>query len=167
MNKVLLKAALIAGATRLPGYAPTAAVFDNHQGFGRVNLDAVLSPLKPVSSQFIEVKPGLKTGEIHAIQIKVKSGKAPLRVTMAYSDFPAENNRPSLVNNLNLIVTAPGGRRHIGNQSREKALTCDVRNNVEVVHIQTPTAGTWKIEVVGANVPKGPQDFALVCRAHV
>jgi subtilisin family serine protease len=159
----LLKAAIIAGATRLPGYAPAGAILDNHQGFGRVNLDAVLSPPRPASSQFVEVKPGLRTGEVHEMQIKVKSGKAPFRVTLAYSDYPGE----SLVNNLNLIATAPDGARYIGNQPAGKPPTFDARNNVEVVHVQKPGAGAWRIEVVGSNVPHGPQDFALVYTAHV
>jgi hypothetical protein len=43
----------------------------------------------------------------------------------------------------------------------------DVRNNVEVVHVHKPVDGAWTIEVVGSNVPQGPQDFALVYVAHI
>jgi len=159
----LLKATLIVGATRLPGYAPAGAVLDDHQGFGRVNLAAVLAPPKPASSTFVEVKPGLRTGEVHAIQIKLKSRKAPLRITLAYSDFPGEH----LVNNLNLIVTAPDKTKYIGNQSAGKPPKFDAKNNVEVVHVQKPGKGTWRIEVVGSDIRHGPQDFALVYTAHV
>ncbi len=159
----LLKAALIAGATRLPGYAEPPVVFDNHQGFGRVNVDAVLAPEKPASTRFFEVSPGLKTGEVHAMPIRIKSGSAPLRVVLAYSDYPGE----SLVNDLNLILTAPDGTKRTGNQSPEKTLTLDAANNVEVIHIRKPQAGAWKLEVVGSNVPQGPQPFALVVIAHV
>jgi hypothetical protein len=38
----------------------------------------------------------------------------------------------------------------------------DNKNNVEAVHIDEPTPGEWRLEVVGANVPQGPQAFALV-----
>jgi hypothetical protein len=63
--------------------------------------------------------------------------------------------------------SALNGMRGRGNQSAGNALTLDARNNVEVVHVRKPVGGTWKIEVVGSNVPHGPQDFALVLMAHV
>lgn len=159
----LLKAALITGATRLSGYAPKGALVDNHQGYGRVNIDAVLSPPKPATTQFLEVKPVLSTGEVHTIEVKVKSGGVPLRVTLAYSDYPG----PSLVNNVNLLVNAPDGKTYVGNQKAGGPMTFDVRNNVEVVHVQIPVAGTWRIQVVGSNIPQGPQGFALVYIGHL
>jgi subtilisin family serine protease len=164
----LLKAAIIAGATRLPGCAPAGAVLDCHQGFGRVNLDAVLAPPKPATSRFAEVKPGLRTGEIHTFLLQVKSGNAPLRVVLAYSDFPGspDDSGSKLVNNLNLVLTAPNGTRYNGNQPRPNGGEFDARNNVEVVHVQKPAAGDWRVEVVGFNVPHPPQDFALVSIAH-
>ena len=77
----------------------------------------------------------------------------------AYSDYPGT----TLINNLNLIVTGPDGRRYTGNQhNRVKALVLDGRNNVEVVHIGKAKAGTWTIDVVASNVTQGPQDHALV-----
>ncbi|HXJ93672.1 MAG TPA: S8 family serine peptidase [Terriglobia bacterium] len=147
----LLKAALIAGATRLRGYAPKTAVADNHQGFGRVNLDAVLAPAAPASVRFLEVKPGLRTGELHSVDVEVKSSQTPLRVVLAYTDYPGR----ALVNNLNLIVHSPSGKDYAGNSA------VDSTNNVEVVHVAKPAAGLWQIRVVGSNVPQGPQDFAL------
>jgi len=159
----LLKATLIAGATRLQGYAPKGAVLDQHQGFGRVNIDAVLAPPEPASATFLQMKPGLSTGQLHTLEVKVKSGDAPLRVALAYSDYPG----PSLVNNLNLIVRAPDGKTYPGNQKAGGPMNFDVRNNVEVVHVQKPVDGAWTIEVVGSNVPQGPQDFALVYVAHI
>ena len=94
----LLKATLIAGATRLAGYGPASAVVDTHQGYGSVNLDAVLAPSAPTNVRFNEGKPGLESGDIRAIQVKLKSGSAPLRVVLAYSDYPGV----SLVNNLKI-----------------------------------------------------------------
>ncbi|HEY8369980.1 MAG TPA: hypothetical protein VIM86_11775 [Thermodesulfobacteriota bacterium] len=38
----------------------------------------------------------------------------------------------------------------------------DARNNVEVVQVAAPEPGRWTIEVVGSNVPEGPQPHALV-----
>lgn len=159
----LLKACLVAGAVRLSGYGERGAVVDNEQGFGRLDLDSVLSPQKPASSRFFEVSPGLKTGKVHSQELTVKSNARPLRVALAYSDFPG----PALVNDLNLIVTAPDGSKVAGNQRRGAAPGLDARNNVEIVHVAKPAAGKWTVEVVASNVPEGPQDFALVAVGHL
>jgi hypothetical protein len=158
----LLKAALIAGATRLQGYAPAGVVIDNNQGYGRVNIDAVLSPSQPASAEFIEVKPGLKTGEIWTQEVNIQSGNVPLRITLAYIDYPG----PSLVNNLNMIVYSPDGKKFVGNQPESGSMSIDTNNNVEVVHIQMPVAGKWRVEIIGSNVSQSPQDFALVYLEH-
>lgn len=157
-SAALVKATLICGATRLGGYAPLGSVADNHQGFGRVNLDAVLSPASPARMAFEDVDTGLNTGEIHEWRLKVKSSAVPLRVTLAYTDFPG----PNLVNNLNLIMVAPDGTRYAGNQTPGAPLQPDSRNNVEVAVVPAPASGEWKVQVIGSNVPHGPQDFALV-----
>ena len=162
-SAALLKAALIAGATRLAGYAPTGAVVDNQQGYGRVNLDTVIAPQAPASSRFTEVRPGLKTGQLSSRKLTVKSNGRPLRIALAWSDAPG----PTLVNNLNLIVTAPDGRKFVGNQRRNGPLTLDATNNAELVHVEKATAGVWRVDVVGSNVARGPQDFALVSIGHV
>ncbi len=162
-SAALLKATLIAGATRLAGYGDPGAVVDNDQGYGRVNLDAVLAPPAPIESEFVEVAPGLRTGEIYTTDIDLKSADAALRVVMAYSDYPGS----SLVNNLNLILAAPSGKRYVGNQAAGAAMTLDGKNNVEVIHIANPEPGRWQLQVVGSNIPHGPQDFALVYLAHL
>ena len=160
----LLKATLVAGATRLSGQAPTTgSVCDNNQGFGRVNLDAVLSPVAPVRAKFTEVTPGLATGASWSQTIKVTASGSGLRIVLAYSDFPGSN----LVNNLNLIVTSPTGKRFVGNQRTSGAAALDTRNNVEVVQENAAAAGDWNVRVVGSSIPKGPQDFAIVALGRV
>ena len=93
----------------------------------------------------------------------VKSGDLPLRITMVYSDYPG----PTLVNNLNLMLTAPDGTRHVGNQKPGNLMTMDVTNNVEVINIDNPLSGNWLIDIVASNVSQGPQDFALVYSANI
>jgi subtilisin family serine protease len=161
-SAALLKAALIAGATRLAGYGPPGAVVDNEQGYGRVNLDGVIAPQSPASSRFVDARTGLRTGQLESLELTVKSDGSPLRVVLAYSDRPG----PSLVNNLNLVVTAPDGHTFVGNQRRNGSPTVDTTNNVELVHVPKPSAGAWRVDVVGSNVPQGPQDYALVAIAH-
>jgi subtilisin family serine protease len=155
-SAALIKAALIAGATRVKGSA-AGTVCDNHQGFGRINLDAVLDP-RPAAARFLDVKQGLTTGKMRTYKLTVKSSAVPLRVVMAYSDYPG----PKLVNNLNLIVTSPSGTRYTGNSAKAGAIQMDVTNNVEAIRISRPAKGEWQVQVLASNVPQGPQDYALV-----
>ena len=88
--------------------------------------------------------------------------RGPLRIALAWSDAPG----PTIVNNLNLIVTGPKGHKFVGNQRRNGPPTLDGTNNVELVHVEKPAAGVWTVDVVGSNVARGPQDFALVSIGH-
>ena len=106
-------------------------MFDNSQGFGRVNLDGVVQPKKPGKVVFVDESASLKTGETHIEKINVKSGEVPLVVVLAYSDFPGSK----LINNLNLIVRGPNGVT-AGNQSPNTSPNLDANNNVEVVRIR-------------------------------
>jgi hypothetical protein len=153
-SAALLKALLIAGAERLPKTAPAGVILDPHQGYGRVNLDRSLKrPLHLGEGR------GLNTGEKSTTTITVPAGNGHLRIAMCYSDFPGE----TLINNLNVIVTEPSGKRHTGNQktTANASLALDSTNNVEVVDIPSAKAGKWTVDVVAGNVPSGPQDFAL------
>ena len=152
----LLKALLIASTVRLTVTGPKRVV-DNDQGYGLINLASALKPSKSRKLRMHNVSPGLSTGEAWNRTIRV-SGSAPLRVVLAYSDFPG----PALVNNLNLMVTAPDGTRFVGNQAQSGSVTLDSANNVELVDVPSAATGEWRIDVVGANVPEGPQEFALV-----
>jgi serine protease AprX len=153
-SAALMKAVLIAGAQRLPNTAPNGTILDNDQGFGRVNLDRSLK--KPLCT--VEGTP-LQTGEKSTTTVTVPSGGGNLRIAMAYTDFPGD----TLINNLNLIVTAPSGTRYTGNQktSAGGSLALDADNNVEVVDITNAAAGKWTIDVVASSVSPGPQDFGL------
>ncbi|MGA7180517.1 MAG: S8 family serine peptidase [Thiobacillaceae bacterium] len=152
-SAALVKALLIAGATRVPKTAPTGAIVDNHQGFGRVNLDgSTKTPLATIDG------PGLSTGQKSTFAIQVPSAGKTLRVSMCYSDFPGD----TLVNNLNLIVTSPSGKRYTGNQPTSGGtLAMDSSNNTEVVVVKKAAKGNWTVDVVASNVSMGSQDFGL------
>lgn len=149
----LLKALLIAGAQRLAGTAPAASIADNHQGFGRVNLDRALRrPLAAIEGH------GLTTGQKASFKIKVPVAGKTLRMVLAYTDAPG----PALVNNLNLLVTSPSGKLYTGNQPTSGGLLrLDTTNNIEVIHHRNAGKGDWTVEVVASNVGQGPQDFAF------
>ena len=157
-SAALIKATLIAGARRLPNPGAGDVLADNDQGFGRVNLQAVLAPDKPASVEFIDVAEALETGEVWDHNFVISSSEVPLRIVLCYSDYPGQN----LVNNLNLIITSPDGTRHVGNLSGAGDMTMDTTNNVEVIQLNSPSPGNWKIQVIASNVPESAQDFALV-----
>jgi subtilisin family serine protease len=152
-SAALLKALLIAGAQRLPKTAAAGTLLDNHQGFGRVNLDrSVKKVLATVDGT------GLKTGGKATVSVAVPAGQKTLRIVMCYSDFPGS----ALINNLNMIVTSPAGKKMVGNQrTGSTGLSLDATNNVEVIQVGKAKSGTWTVDIVGSNVAKGPQDFAL------
>ncbi|KQZ45129.1 S8 family serine peptidase [Duganella sp. Root1480D1] len=152
-SAALLKALLIAGVERLPKVASSATLLDNHQGFGRVNLDRSLAGI-----QVLVEGAGLKTGQKASQTVKVASTGKTLRIVLAYTDYPGT----ALVNNLNLIVTDPAGKRYVGNQgSAANSLLLDNTNNVELLHVPKARKGTWTVDVVASNIVHGPQDFAL------
>ena len=150
----LVKAMLIAGADRLSGTASAGRLADNAQGFGRVNLDGSLKrPLATIEGT------GLSTGDKSTFTVSVPSANKTLRIALAYSDAPGE----TLVNNLNLMVTDPSGKRFVGNQaaSSSTVLTFDTTNNAEVIQVNNAKKGMWTIDVIASNVSRDPQDFAL------
>ncbi len=153
-SAALMKALLIAGAKRLPGTATAGTLLDSHQGFGRVDLDRSLRRVLAT----IEGD-GLTTGDGSTASLTVSTASKTLRVVMAYTDYPGD----TLINNLNLFVTAPDGTRYVGNHraSASNAMTLDATNNVELVQVSNAKKGTWTIEVVASNVSAGPQDYAI------
>ena len=80
----LLKAAVIAGAVKLPGISAATAPADNHQGYGCINLDNIIAPPGPAKAYFLDSKKSLNTGESFAINVKIISAKVPFKVVLVY-----------------------------------------------------------------------------------
>jgi len=171
----LLKAALIAGAMDVG-----AAGFGNgDEGWGRVNLDNVCffsTPTRDLSRTRLWNRPngaGLREGESDVYSLSVAAGR-PLKVVLVWSDPPPSDGAgPALVNDLDLSVEAPGGALYRGNVFSDGASVTggspDAVNNVEVVFLPSPAAGTYTLTVHAAEVPGNPllpesdrQGYALV-----
>ena len=158
-SAALVKATLIAGAQRLPSVRYPGRVVDPEQGFGRLDLASILTPKAPSRAEFADELRAPETGGTVERELAVTAAGAPLRIVLAYSDPPGER----LVNDLNLIVTRPDGRRYVGNQHEDvPEPKTDASNNVEAVHVAAPIAGTWRVAVVGSEVRQRPQTYALV-----
>jgi len=133
-----------------------------HEGWGRVDVANATDN----SHQFVEATPGLSTGGSASYPFTLSSG-TPFKVSLVWSDYAStEAAAQNLVNDLDLIVTAPGGQQYRGNVFSggwsQTGGSADRVNNVENVYVQSPAAGTWTVQVSGYNVPNGPQPYALV-----
>lgn len=135
---------------------------NSHEGWGLVNLAAATNG----TQEYLDVTSGLGTGGSAVYQYVLTAGQ-PLKVTLAWSDAPSTAAAAiNLVNDLDLVVTSPGGATYRGNVFSggwsQTGGSADRRNNVENVYVQSATAGTWTVQVSGFNVPTGPQPYALV-----
>lgn len=128
---------------------------NNHQGWGRVNLETLVN----ANLQLVDEKVGLKTGDVRSV--RVTKGANPLKITLAYSDAPASANaQKTLVNNLDLMVVGPDGKQYFPNGKSSP----DSVNNMEQIDI-ADGSGSFEVKVMGNNIPQGKngaQPFALV-----
>ncbi|MBN1593844.1 MAG: S8 family serine peptidase, partial [Candidatus Coatesbacteria bacterium] len=165
-SNALLKAVLVNCAQNMTGYYTDGDIPSNGQGWGRVRLDNTLH-FSDDDLQLIVVDEttGLSTSEDTIFEYQV-DGSSRLEVTLVWTDYPGEvYSNPSLVNDLDLVVSGPSGTfkgsNYESGQSKEGG-SADHLNPVESVQINSPEAGSYTITVTGYNVPEGPQSFALV-----
>lgn len=170
-SAALVRATLVNSAVQMT--APPA-VPGNCQGWGRVLLDDAL--FFPGDARRLWVKDGLQfpvgsTGRNKVYRFAVAAGQ-PFKVTLAWTDFPSTPAAmPHLNNDLDLMVTGPGGVVWRGNVFSAGQSTTggafDRRNTLEQVLLPAPAAGTYEVRVDDFNVPDGPQPLAIVVTGDV
>lgn len=169
----LIKATLLNSTVDMTGIAGYPG---NQEGWGLLRLDNTL--FFPGSARNLRVwdsrnSDGLNTGDSRTHDLPLASNAQSLKVTLAWSDAPgAVAAATPLVNNLDLTVTSPDGTQtFLGNQFAAGVSTtggaADNLNNVEMVLINNPAPGTWRITVNGTavNVGNPGQGYALVATA--
>ncbi|MCB0099149.1 MAG: S8 family serine peptidase, partial [Caldilineaceae bacterium] len=135
-----------------------------HEGWGRINLAGATAG----NAQFVDEASGIGTGGSATYQYSVNTAGSALKVSLVWSDSAStETAAANLVNDLDLVVTAPNGTTvYRGNVFSggwtQTGGSADRVNNVENVYVQAAATGTWTVQVSGFNVPSGPQPFALV-----
>lgn len=143
----LLKALLINGAQSLNGLTGG--------GFGILDFAGTVLALKEHTFSFAVGDPGLGEGERVGYEVTVRDDNTPLKITLCWTDPTAVTGTASvLVNDLDLVVEGPDGRRYLGNDFEKRGLP-DRLNNVEQVNIQRPAPGRYKISVTGIKVSRG------------
>jgi len=167
-SAALLKATLLNGAKDVTGIS--AAIPNHHEGWGRVNITASLrhSPGPNESElRYIDHPTGLGQAESHSFQVRVSNSSEPLKVTLTWTDYPGNVLSPkNLINDLHLRVVSPDPQiAYKGNvMSNGVSLSggsYDTTNNVEKVIIANPVPGIYTIQILGSDIPMGPQPFAI------
>lgn len=144
----------------------TPDIPNNNEGFGRVLLDDALYFDGDTRELRVEQDGGVSTSETRVYQYEIDSSSTPFEVALVWTDAPAASGAGvALVNDLDLVVTAPGGTVYLGNRlSAGQSTTggsADRRNVEELFRLDSPPVGIYSIEVRGFNTPQGPQPFAL------
>lgn len=168
----LLKAMLINSGRNMSG--ATASIPSMDQGWGRVALGDVLSFEGDVEDLVLVdgTRAFTSSGDTpFTVDIQVASSDIPLKVTLVWTDRPSNPAAArNLVNDLDLKVS--GNRRvwlgnHMTGGNSTTGGSADRMNNVEEVIISSPRPGTYTVTVSAAQIPFGPQEFALVVRADL
>jgi hypothetical protein len=165
-SAALVKAALLHGAEfRRYRHEPAGeGLYDNAQGWGHVNVCESLTPGPGIDVRYYDQRRGLNTGQSWRWAVTVNDPSLPLKFTLVWIDYPGSPNiYPNLVNDLDLVVTSPSGLTYYGNtRNGRPGGSPDRVNTVERLIIVGPEVGRYSIRVRAFNVPRGPQDFALV-----
>lgn len=137
---------------------------DYMSGFGSVRVVPAVEQIR--SGNFFEAD--ITHGGVYTATVVVSPSDTQLKVTIAWDD-PAgtPNVNPTLVNDLDLVVSGPGGTYFPWTldpavpSANAVQTTRNFRDNNEQVLINNPMPGAYLVEVRGFNVPQGPQPFSL------
>jgi subtilisin family serine protease len=168
-SAALLKAAIINGARWLRA---ADAIADHqlepnfHQGFGMVYLPWTI-PNQTVPALRLEFVDGPTNpaGVLHSgadsRQFVVNAGAdCPLRLCLTWTDPPAAGLQNSL---LVMLEHSGSGRKWLGNANRRTEFRGPDRgNNVQVIRIEAPESGAYRIQVSTPTLLHPPQAFSLV-----
>jgi hypothetical protein len=169
----LVKATLLNSTVDMTGVAGYPS---NREGWGRVLLANSLVFDDSARSIIVRdvrnnTEDALSTADVAEFDFDVLSFSQGLKITLVWHDAPGSvNANPAAVNNLNLTVVAPSGE-YRGNVFSGGFSTTggsyDNNNNVEMVILPAPVAGTYTVRVNGAAVNVGSQGYALVITGDV
>jgi subtilisin family serine protease len=179
----LVKATLIAGAVEISGSGAyqNGYFYPNwDQGWGRVNLGNSLY-FEGGSRRLwvVDNRVGISTGQTATYFIQISDNAQQLKFVLSWTDYPGSPSASvQLVNDLDLKVTEPNGNVYWGNvfagYNPGFSVTGgspDNRNTEEAVILVPENnafpAGTYRVDVIGRNIPMGEpgtdaQPFALV-----
>ncbi len=125
-----------------------------HEGYGRVDMDLMTN--LPANTSIIDDKAGAGLNEEKSIAFTLKTAGG-IRATLVYTDAPgAASSSKLLVNDLDLQITGP---------TKKISSLGDHTNNNEMIEMKNLQPGTYKVSVMGINIPQGKngkQPYALI-----
>jgi len=167
-SAALLKAIIVNSTRSLQGedaLADHAQTPNFHQGFGCVDMLNILPSSKneKLALHFLDTwqQEQLQfnsTGQRFLFRFKATEG-TPLRLCLTWTDPPGRG----LQNNLNLLLMQVSDRfKWVGNDNIPRMITdFDRDNNVEVIQVDDPQTGEYRLVIQASNLLVGQQDFAL------
>jgi hypothetical protein len=183
-SPALIKAALLAVGRDLNGNqdadgAPLGHRPDNKQGWGRLDVAALLMPVPGPVIYYDQARVFEESGENWLREVMPVNPGEPMSIMLVWTDAPGHGlggSTPAWNNDLDLVVDA-GGNTYRGNVFGPDGWsapggTADGKNNAEGVFLALPP-GQVTIHVVATNInsdgvpgvnDETDQDFALVCR---
>jgi hypothetical protein len=183
-SPALVKAAFLAVARDLAGHDDADGnimghPFDSKQGWGRMDVEAVVDP--PANSVRYFDDPVLldNTGEEWVTSVQAADAGRPMRIMLVWTDAPGHGlggSTPAWNNDLDLVVEA-GATTYRGNNFGADGYSvpggsADFQNNTEGVFLETVSGGGVTIRIVATNINSDgvpgigddtDQDFALAC----
>ncbi|MDX1388020.1 MAG: S8 family serine peptidase [Acidobacteriota bacterium] len=183
-SPALVKAAFLAVARSLAGNLDADGgtlghPFDSKQGWGRMDLEAVIDP-PPFSVRYFD-NPQVfdDSGEEWTQTLSPLDPAQPVRIMLVWTDAPGHGlggSTPAWNNDLDLVVDTPGGS-YLGNTFGGDGFsttggTADLMNNTEGVFLGPTPPSDFTVRVLASNINSDAvpgvgdatdQDFALVC----
>jgi hypothetical protein len=169
------KAMLINTCSPYPFSGTTADLTRVHQGWGRPDVRRLYDLRNKI---YVVNETDLLTNlQTRAYHLVVPVGAPEFRATLVYTDPPGvPTSLQHRINDLTLKVTAPGGTFYYGNNGMTSGNTttpggsANTKDTVENVWMLNPAAGTWLVEVIGAEIVQDAHvettpidaDYALV-----
>jgi hypothetical protein len=169
------RALMINSAYRYPVEGNNPAFTRFKQGWGMPDLGRLYESRRKLF--VVNQEMVLRDHQAARYRLRVPEGESELRATLAYTDpLGTTATTKALVNDLDLILIAPDGKRYFGNHglldgnvSRGRG-TPDRLNNVENVFLDEPAPGVWQVIVAAHRIAwdqhRGTtawdQDYALV-----
>jgi len=140
---------------------------DYQFGHGKVDGVKAVEKISAGENSFIESQ--LYAGDAHLFFLNVPDSCEKLKVTLVWDD-PGGTvlSTAHLINDLDLVLIAPDETTYFPwvldaeNPAVPAVTGIDRINNIETAEILNPDTGTWKVRVMGFNVPEGPQKYSLI-----
>jgi hypothetical protein len=138
---------------------------DNQFGYGSVRIVPAIDFMR--GGHFRESS--VDQGRTAHYRVTLPARAPRLKVTIAWDDVSGTvNTVPNLVNDLDLRVFSPADVQAfpwtldpMNPSAPAVRIQRNSRDNIEQVLVDNPQPGDWRIEVLGFNVPIGPQSFSI------